>query len=970
MLRPKSARVDPVGETIADWKEAPITAPGTFAPNSSPTTPPGTSTSFEVFFPAGKLIGHRYEIVRLVGRGGMGAVYEAKDLELERKVAIKVIRDELASEPEVLRRFKQELITARQVSHRNVVRIFDLGESEGTKFITMEFVEGVDLCSLLQERGAFSLQEAVDVLRQACAGVEAAHAEGVIHRDLKPANIMLSENGRVHVMDFGIARSAGSVGMTQTGAVLGTLEYMAPEQAKGEATDQRSDVYALGLIFYELLTGAQAFQADTPFGSLYQRTQGLPPDPDREKVTVPLALKAVLFRMLQVDPAKRYQTAAEVLTDLQAWQSGTAVAKEMPRPASAPAAPRHFRMNRRAVAVLMVILFVAAAGLLAFRLKSRPTRTPGAVKAVVADFRNETGDPVFAGTLEPTMSVDLEGAPFISLFNRGQARKAAQQLKPGSEDLDHDLARLVASREGVQVVISGNIANAADGYRVSVRAVDAITGKVIGHKELIANSKDEVLPTIAKLAAYVRTQLGDSTPPSLQLTAAETFTAASLESAHEYGQAQDLQLLGKSADAIEHYKKAVSLDPNMGRAYAGLAVAYSNLKRKAEAEENYRKAMALLDRMSERERYRTLGAYYLTYVNNYPKAIETYKKLVELYPSDSAGHNNLSIAYVFTLRMKDAVASVRRALEINPGNLQHRLNLSLYSMYAADFGTSIDEAKKVIAQNPKYEFAFLPLASSSLASGDEAAARSAYTTLAGLSDQGRSMSQIGTADVDMFRGRYQEAIRTLKAGIAADQKQKMTGEMAQKHVALAQAYLAIGQRPSAVAAATSGLNADSSESIVVPAAIILAEAGDVNAARAQATKLRTAITEQSRSYARLIDGVIALQQKNYFQAVTELQEAVRLRDSWLAHFWLARAYVEASHYAEAISELEICENRRGETTDLFFADTPTVRTLPLLYYWKAKAQAGLGLADAADKTRTYYASLRPQLHTKAASIIY
>jgi tetratricopeptide (TPR) repeat protein len=292
-------------------------------------------------------------------------------------------------------------------------------------------------------------------------------------------------------------------------------------------------------------------------------------------------------------------------------------------------------------------------------------------------------------------------------------------------------------------------------------------------------------------------------------------------------------------------------------------------------------------------------------------------------------------------------------------------------MYAADFGTSIEEAKKVIAQNPQYEFAYLPLASSSLATGDEAAANKAYATLAGLSEQGRSMSQIGSADLDMFRGRYREAISTLRAGIAADQKQKMAGEMAQKYVALAQAYLATGDRPFAVTAATNALNADASESVAVPAAIILAEAGDLKAARAQAMKLGAALPDQSKSYARLIYGVISVQQKNYAQAVTELQEALRLRDSWLAHFWLARAYIGASHYAEAISELDTCENRRGETTDLFFADTPTVRTLPLLYYWKAKTQEGLGLTEAAQKTQAYYASLRPQLQIgKAAAAAY
>ncbi len=215
----------------------------------------------------GTLLGSRYQILRILGQGGMGAVYEARDQELDRTIAVKVIRPELASNPSILQRFKQELILSRNVTHKNVVRIFDLGEADGTKFITMEFVEGDDLRSVLRQHGKFSARRTVAIVQQICRALEAAHAEGVIHRDLKPQNIMRDSQGRIVVMDFGLARSLEFDGMTQTGALVGTLEYMSPEQALGAQLDQRSDLFAVGLIFYELLTGKAPYKADTAIAS-------------------------------------------------------------------------------------------------------------------------------------------------------------------------------------------------------------------------------------------------------------------------------------------------------------------------------------------------------------------------------------------------------------------------------------------------------------------------------------------------------------------------------------------------------------------------------------------------------------------------------------------------------------------------------------------------------------------------------
>src|SRR5215471_17585964 len=248
---------------------------GSLAPGSAASVPPPDYTdnlTMQLVFQPGTILAGRYRLLRVLGEGGMGAVYQARDQELDRMIALKVIRPELAGNPAILQRFKQELILARHVTHKNVVRIFDLGESDGIKFITMEYVDGEDLRVLLKRQGKFSPKDAVHVIEQVCRALDAAHAEGVIHRDLKPQNIMRDKQGRIVVMDFGLARSLESDGMTQTGALVGTLEYMSPEQALGSSLDQRSDLFAVGLIFFELLTSKAPYKADTALASLMKRT--------------------------------------------------------------------------------------------------------------------------------------------------------------------------------------------------------------------------------------------------------------------------------------------------------------------------------------------------------------------------------------------------------------------------------------------------------------------------------------------------------------------------------------------------------------------------------------------------------------------------------------------------------------------------------------------------------------------------
>jgi serine/threonine protein kinase len=301
-------------------------------PSDSPTViaPAGTgfsrampgyyTDSGQLVLTVGHILAQRYEVLSLLGEGGMGAVYKARDVELDRMVALKVIRRELSGNRAILDRFKQELILATQVTHKNVVRIYDLGEADGLKFITMEYVEGEDLRTVIHQRMKLPPTEAVALIEQVCRALEAAHSVGVIHRDLKPQNIMLDKSGRILVMDFGLARTLEGDGMTQTGALVGTMEYMSPEQALAQNLDQRSDIFSVGLILYELLTGVTPFHADSALASLIKRTQErVVPVSDLDH-SIPTALSQIVSRCLERDVALRYQSAAQLLADLELWR--------------------------------------------------------------------------------------------------------------------------------------------------------------------------------------------------------------------------------------------------------------------------------------------------------------------------------------------------------------------------------------------------------------------------------------------------------------------------------------------------------------------------------------------------------------------------------------------------------------------------------------------------------------------------
>ncbi|MGB8832149.1 MAG: serine/threonine-protein kinase, partial [Candidatus Sulfotelmatobacter sp.] len=337
---PEATLADPEG-TFIDTEMTLVDVDATIAEGVFTPRAPSRKTTRgdEVSVPlleTGEVLGGRYEILQMLGEGGMGAVYKARDRELDRFVALKLIRRELAANPAIVARFKQELLLSHQVTHKNVIRIYDLGDADGLKFISMEFVEGQDLRSLILEKDKFPPEEAVEIIQQVCRALEAAHSVGVIHRDLKPQNIMRDKTGRILVMDFGMARTVEGDGMTQSGALVGTMEYMSPEQALAGNLDQRSDLFAVGLILYELLTGKMPYKAESALASLIKRTQQRAVPVSEHDGSIPAALSNIVSKCLEREAAQRYQSSAEILRDLDSWQGSRAAATLGFQPAVEP----------------------------------------------------------------------------------------------------------------------------------------------------------------------------------------------------------------------------------------------------------------------------------------------------------------------------------------------------------------------------------------------------------------------------------------------------------------------------------------------------------------------------------------------------------------------------------------------------------------------------------------------------------
>jgi eukaryotic-like serine/threonine-protein kinase len=885
----------------------------------------------------GHHFGRRYTIIRLLGAGGMAAVYQAWDETLGTAVALKLIRVD-ADTPEVeLRqledRFKRELKLARQVTHPNVVRIHDLGEVESTLYLTMEYVQGADLAALLQREPKLPVPRVLALARQIASGLAAAHRAGIVHRDLKPANIMVDAQEHALLMDFGIARSTAVHGAslhTMPGSLIGTLDYMAPEQARGEPADERTDVYAFGLILYELLAGGRP-RSTTEGGlsNLIARLEKGPPALRTLVPDVPPAIERIVDKCLAPSPEARYPTANELVADLEALdEKGRARVAVRGRPAS---------WTRVAALMALGSLLIAATWWFASR-RGPPAATVARapLPVLIVDFDNAAKEEVFDGVLEQALSIAMEGAPFITAFPRRDAAALVRDLKLGAR-LDESSGLVLSIREGIPVILAGRIERSGEGYKIGVRAISADKPEPpLAVAEASATDKTQVLAAVGSVAENLREALGDT--PAPDAARAETFTATSLEAVRAYTLAQDLSSSQKDTEAIEKYKEALKHDDKFGRAYSGLAASYLRLGNRVEAERNWNKALSLIDRMTVREKLRTTGGYYLGIAQNYEKAIDTYEELIEKYPADSAGYNNLALAHFNVLNFTKALEYGQKAIEIYPKTYKYRANYALYAMYAGDFSTAATTAQALVKEDPKVDTPYLPLAMEALGAHDVARARAAYKEAAEAGEAGASLSAMGLADVAMFEGKYAEAIAQLPPAAKRDQDQDNSLGAVAKLVALAEAHAArneIAPQQDAIGKARALSNQDN---VLVPAARLAVAAGRLDEARAIAKDLAGRLPAQSRAYGKLIEAEIAMSGGQYPAAIDALNAAQKQADLWLVRFALGRAYFERRDYTAAASEFEKCRERRGEATALFLDDLPTFRHYATLPYWLGRAR--------------------------------
>ena len=654
----------------------------------------------------GSVLGGRYEILQLLGEGGMGAVYKARDREVDRLVALKVIRPELANHPEVLRRFKQELILARQVTHKNVIRIFDLGEADGIKFISMDYIEGQDLRSLLRQKGKLAPADATAIMTQVCQALEAAHLEGVVHRDLKPQNIMLDNQGRATVMDFGIARSMQLTGMTQTGALLGTPDYMSPEQAKGQEVDARSDLFTLGIILYELLTGKTPYQADTVLGTLLKRTQERARPPLELDPTLPRYLNDVVVRCLEIDPRVRYQKASEILADLEAHRrpQATTLRLRMPRIRMVEGHPIRWIAAGLVAVPLIVLAIIFRAKIFAPPVK--PTSSAAAVSLAILPFRNASGDPKLdwiGSTLAEMLSTDVGQSAYLRTVPPDRLQQVLHDLHIAPDSSPGpDTIRLVADSTMAQTVVWGRYLRFGD--RIQIEATLRDTRK--DHTATLkadAPNVDELPATIDRLAQAIRENLSVSSSVMKELQA-QAFkpSSKSVAALRDYNQGLELARQRNDLEARKRLEAATQEDPQFALAYSEASQVYSALGYDNEAEQASRKAVELSENLPAPEKYR-IAASHARIIRDHPKAIEAYENLAKAAPNDTDVESVLGQVYLESGAYDKARALYGRLLEGDPKSVDALFNMGRVEIETGHPQAALDYLNRALTLAIQFE---------------------------------------------------------------------------------------------------------------------------------------------------------------------------------------------------------------------------------------------------------------------------
>jgi serine/threonine protein kinase/Tfp pilus assembly protein PilF len=646
----------------------------------------------------GSLFAERYEILEELGKGGMGVVYRVRDRKLDEEMALKVLKPEIAAHRETVERFKNELKFARRIAHRNVCKMYDLNEGEKILYITMEYVKGEDLKSLIRRKGKFAEKEAVGLAKQVCEGLAEAHALGVIHRDLKPQNIMMDEKGGAKVMDFGIARSIEAPGVTQTGMMIGTPDYISPEQAEGEKADQRSDIYSLGAILYEMVTGKVPFKGDTALSVAIKHKTQAPHDPKKLNPELSADLSRLILTCMEKDPERRYQTARELLTDLDKIEKGIPIAEGAHRKKK-PKIRWKTVLIYGGAALLLVLLVAGALSLFKPRISS----------IAVLPFKNLTGD------ASQDYFVDEIADELIGHLGRIRAlRVISFWSTQGYKGAKKPLAE-IAKELSADALVEGIVQRVGSSVGLRVRLVKARPEE----RSLWEKSYDQTITDV--LVMYSDVARAISQKINIKLTPQEEtrFVSAGRVNPETYkAYLRGMSLLNGSTDeefkkGMEYLRQAVDEDPADPMAYVGLAYGYVSLGHSPaappdawqQAREAAQRALKLDPNLAEG--YANIADVKLYYERDWKGAEQNFKRAMELNPSLAMNHYHYAWYLALMRRMDEAIVEHKRAQELDPLTPLHTAWLGGLYWMEGQYDKAIAEAKKCLKLNDNYALGLL-----------------------------------------------------------------------------------------------------------------------------------------------------------------------------------------------------------------------------------------------------------------------
>ncbi len=812
---------------------------------SSATDPPGGEPARAQALTGQGLIGKKishYRVLEVIGGGGMGMVYQAEDLKLGRRVALKFLPEELASNPAALKLLEREAQMASTLNHPNICTIYEIEESEGQPFIAMELLDGETLSQRMatSEVHAVPLAALLDIAIQLCNGLQAAHDLGIIHRDIKPANILLTKPGSVKILDFGLAKLAASeevagkepasndtgardpgglhATLMPSGMAVGTPGYMSPEQVRKEPLDIRTDLFSFGLVLYEMAAGQRAFLGETR-SAIHNAVLNQTPVPAHElNAAVPRGLDAVITGALEKDRSRRYQSAAEMREDL-------ARVRAEPQPPR-----RHVRKWFAAAALLVVV----ATGLRLYWSLRSHMMLSDTDTIVLADISNQTGDPVFDDSLNTALRLGLEQTPYLNVLATDKVRGTLTLLKLSVTKVTPEIARQVCLKTNSKMAVTSSIEDAGNRFGIELNAIHCQSGTAVARVRKEVTSRNEIVRALGSAVAQLRGSLGEPAASVARFNKPlEEATSPSLEAVQSLVKGYTRHLAGDALGARPSYQRATELDPDFALAYAALGAANLNLGELAPATAALKKAYELRGRLSAPSRFRVEDLYYDIVTGEQEKAYAVVSQWVQTFPRDVVAHNNFARCLKLLGQPDQAAAEAREAARLLPTPWSY--NFWIIQSALAD---RLNEAKSAVDEAEALKFDSSDLRSTrvllAFLQRDESSQNEQWQWAVGKPDVGRFLAV--HSSVEAYHGHFRTARLLMQQAIDSAR----SGTLPNDRLNEARAEAEVGNVLEARRLAAQALNRSPSRDRQLMLALVLARAGEVEQAQQLADSLDAA----------------------------------------------------------------------------------------------------------------------------------